>query len=314
MKILLNTSYEFMKHVKKFTVISILLLSVTLAFLTTKGLNYGIDFSGGLLVEVQVKDGVTISDLREKLSTIKDMEATLQKFGSDKDILIRTNVSGLDVQEVLSLVKSTISDSVSTFRRTEYVGPVVGEELKETAIYAVLYALFAMLIYIWLRFEWQFGVAALIALLHDVLITIGFIAIIGVDFGLSTVAAILTIAGYSINDTVVVFDRVRENFIKYNKKDLSEILDKSINQSLSRTVVTSATTLLALLALYIFGGEVIAGFTLAMIFGVLIGTYSSNCLAVPLLMWMKPNRGDEEFIDPVKVLQRQQDLERSNGK
>ena len=314
MKILLNTSYEFMKHVKKFTVISILLLSVTLAFLTTKGLNYGIDFSGGLLVEVQVKDGVTISDLREKLSTIKDMEATLQKFGSDKDILIRTNVSGLDVQEVLSLVKSTISDSVSAFRRTEYVGPVVGEELKETAIYAVLYALFAMLIYIWLRFEWQFGVAALIALLHDVLITIGFIAIIGVDFGLSTVAAILTIAGYSINDTVVVFDRVRENFIKYNKKDLSEILDKSINQSLSRTVVTSATTLLALLALYIFGGEVIAGFTLAMIFGVLIGTYSSNCLAVPLLMWMKPNRGDEEFIDPVKVLQRQQDLERSNGK
>ena len=314
MKILLNKSYEFMKHVKKFTVISILLLSVTLAFLTTKGLNYGIDFSGGLLVEVQVKDGVTISDLREKLSTIKGIEATLQKFGSDEDILIRTNVSGLDAQEVLSLVKAKISDSVNTYRRTEYVGPVVGEELKETAIYAVLYALFAMLVYIWLRFEWQFGVAALIALLHDVLITIGFIAVVGVDFGLSTVAAILTIAGYSINDTVVVFDRVRENFIKYNKKDLSEILDQSINQSLSRTVVTSVTTLLALLALYIFGGEVIAGFTLAMIFGVLIGTYSSNCLAVPLLMWMKPNRGDEEFIDPVKVLQKQQDLERSNAK
>ena len=314
MKILLNTSYEFMKHVKKFTVISILLLSVTLAFLTTKGLNYGIDFSGGLLVEVQVKDGVTISDLREKLSAIKDMDATLQKFGSDQDILIRTNVSGLDGQEVLSLVKSTISDSVVEFRRTEYVGPVVGEELKETAIYAVLYALFAMLLYIWLRFEWQFGVAALIALLHDVLITLGFIAVMGIDFGLSTVAAILTIAGYSINDTVVVFDRVRENFIKYNTKDLSEILDKSINQSLSRTIVTSVTTLLALLALYIFGGEVIAGFTIAMIFGVLIGTYSSNCLAVPLLMWMKPNRGDEEFVDPIKALQRQKDLEGRNDK
>ncbi len=299
-----------MNYVKVFATLSVLLASITLAMLTTKGLNYGIDFSGGLLVEVQVKEGVTIADLRKSLSSVKGVEATLQEFGSAEDILIRTNVDDMKPQQALDTVKATIAKDVAEFRRTEYVGPVVGEELKETAIYAVIYALLAMLVYIWFRFEWQFGVAALVALFHDVFITIGFLALTGTEFGLPTVAAILTISGYSINDTVVVFDRVRENFIKYNKKELYEVLDLSINQSLSRTVMTSVTTLLALMALYIFGGEVISGFTMAMIFGVVIGTYSSNCVAVPLLLKMQPNRGDEIFIDPVKELQRQEDEER----
>lgn len=303
MRILYNKTFAFMGKAKIFLAISLALLVITFSAIGAKGINYGIDFSGGVLLEVKTNDNVRIADVRQRVSSVPNVDASLQEFGAPDIILVRANVDDVDSDTGVQILKDAIVDVVSEFRRSEFVGPVVGEELKQNALWAVIYSLLAIMFYIWLRFEWQYGVGALIALLHDVVITLGFIAVMGIEFGLPTVAAILTIAGYSINDTVVIYDRVRENFGVHHKKTYAEVFDISINQSLSRTIITSVTTLIALLALVFFGGEVIRGFAMAMVFGVVIGTYSSNCVAVPLLLWLKPNRGDEstEDLDPVKA-------------
>ncbi|MBT4940913.1 MAG: protein translocase subunit SecF, partial [Rhodospirillaceae bacterium] len=265
----------------------------SIALFVARDLNYGIDFQGGILIEVRVDKAGKLGEMRQQLSNLGLGEVALQEFGAPTDILIRIQKQegGEKAQQAaIDKVKKELGPGVE-YRRTEFVGPKVSEELFRDGVLAVVLAIVGILIYIWFRFEWQFGVGAVIALCHDVLTTIGIFALTGIEFNLSTVAAILTIAGYSINDTVVVYDRVRENLRKYKTLSLFELLNNSINETLSRTVMTSVTTLLALLSLYILGGEVIRGFSFAMIWGVVIGTYSSVCLAVPLLLYLNVNRG-----------------------
>jgi preprotein translocase subunit SecF len=257
------------------------------------GLNYGIDFKGGILIEIKTIDGpANVKTMRSNLSGLGIGEIGLQEFGAPNEILIRiqSQEGGEKAQQLaIGQVKKALGNGIE-YRRTEFVGPKISDELFWNGIYAVSAAIVAILIYVWFRFEWQFGIGAVLALVHDVISTIGMFALLGLEFNLSTVAAILTIAGYSINDTVVVFDRVRENLRRYKTLPFSELLNKSVNETLSRTVITSVTTLLALTALFVLGGEVISDFSFAMIWGVLIGTYSSICLAVPVLLYMKIER------------------------
>ncbi len=275
-----------------FFIFSAILVSASIGLFTVKGLNYGIDFKGGIMIDVKTPGPANIADMRSTLSGLGLGEVSLQEFGTPNDVLIRLQKQkgGEKAQSAaVAKVKAALGDKVE-YRRTEFVGPKVSRELLWDGIMAVGFAILAILVYIWFRFEWQFGACAVIALVHDVFSTIGLFALLGMEFNLSTVAAILTIAGYSINDTVVVFDRVRENLRKYKSMPLPELLNNSINETLSRTVVTSLTTLLALLALYYLGGGVIRGFSLAMIWGVVVGTYSSICLAVPLLLYLNVGR------------------------
>ena len=276
-----------------FFIFSAVLITSSVGLFLTKGLNYGIDFQGGILMEVRTDKAASISAMRTTLGNLGLGEVALQEFGQPTDVLIRVQrqEGGEGAQQIaVEKVKAALGSGVD-YRRTEFVGPKVSAELFWDGVMAVSLAILAILVYIWFRFEWQFGLGAIVALTHDVLSTIGMFALLGLDFNLSTVAAVLTIAGYSINDTVVVYDRVRENLRKYKKKDFGELLNDSVNQTLSRTVMTSVTTLLALLALYFLGGAVIKDFSFAMIWGVIIGTYSSICLAVPMLMYLNVNRG-----------------------
>jgi len=253
-----------------------------------KGLNYGIDFRGGILLEIRTNQKADLSDIRSNLGSLGLGEIELQRFGNDRDVLIRIErqPGGATGQKLaVDKVKQILGQTID-YRRTEFVGPKVSGELVEAGVTAVILALIAMLMYIWFRFEWQFGVGAVAALAHDVILTIGVFSVLGLEFNLSTVAAILTIAGYSINDTVVVYDRVRENLRKYKVRPLEDVLNMSLNDTLSRTLLTSVTTLIALLILYFYGGEVIKGFSFAMIWGVLVGTYSSIYVATPLLIHM----------------------------
>ncbi|MDD9876234.1 MAG: protein translocase subunit SecF [Magnetovibrio sp.] len=275
-----------------FFVFSAVLVAASIGLFLTKGLNYGIDFKGGILIEVRTEQAADIGAMRAKLGALGLGEVALQEFGQPTDVLIRVQRQdgGEKAQQAaVDKIKAALGAGVD-YRRTEFVGPKVSEELFWDGVLAVSLAILAILVYIWFRFEWQFGLGAVVALTHDVLTTIGVFALMGFEFNLSTVAAILTIAGYSINDTVVVYDRVRENLRKYKKLALPQLLNDSINQTLSRTVMTSLTTLLALLALYFLGGAVIRDFSFAMIWGVIIGTYSSICLAVPLLIYLDVNR------------------------
>ena len=253
-----------------------------------QGLNFGIDFKGGILVEISSPEPVDIGNLRGRMQTLELGEVQIQQFGTPTDVLIRVAEAdgAVSTDRDLTAVDEIRRDLEGEFeiRRVEIVGPQVSRELIRTGLLAVVAAISSMLIYIWFRFEWQFSVGAVMALVHDVILTIGIFSLLQLDFNLSILAAILTIVGYSMNDTVVVYDRVRENLRKYKKMDISELLDIAINQTLSRTVVTSVTTLLALIALYTLGGEVIRGFTFAMIWGVLVGTYSSIFIAAPLLI------------------------------
>ena len=275
---------------------SLLLIMGSILSLFAYGLNFGIDFRGGILMEVRSEKNVSISEIRTQLENLKLGEINIQKFGKDTDILIRIQrQDGAEKEQIaaIELVKTTLGSTVD-YRRTEFVGPTVGEELKEAGLLAIGLALLSILIYIWMRFEWQFGIGALIALTHDIITTIGLFAVLNYEFNLATVAAILTIAGYSINDTVVVYDRVRENLRKYKRLDLLSLFNMSINETLSRTTMTSVTTLLALFSIFFFGGAVLADFALAMIWGVCIGTYSSIFIAVPLLLYVNLKRGDED--------------------
>ena len=287
-----NVNLSFIPKRMMFFAFSAFLVVASLGLVLSKGLNFGIDFQGGIMIEVRTKQAADIGAMRKQLSGLGLGEVALQEFGAPTDVLIRVQrqEGGEEAQQAaVDKVKESLGDSVD-YRRTEFVGPKVSEELLMDGVLAVGLAILAILVYIWFRFEWQFGLGAVVALTHDVISTIGIFALMGFEFNLSTVAAVLTIAGYSINDTVVVYDRVRENLRKFKKMPLGELLNNSVNQTLSRTVVTSLTTLLALLALYFLGGAVIHDFAFAMIWGVVIGTYSSVCLAVPLLMYMNLNR------------------------
>lgn len=284
--------FEFMRWRLIFFAFSALLMLGSLGYYFALGLNYGIDFKGGVLIEVRTKAPADLGAMRAALGDLGLGEVALQEFGEPTDVLIRVQKQegGEEAQQrAIEKLRAALGDGVD-YRRVEFVGPKVGGELIVAGVTAVLLAIAAMLIYIWFRFEWQFGIGAVLALTHDVVATIGIFSVFQFEFNLSTVAAILTIAGYSINDTVVVYDRVRENLRKYKRMTLEELFNRSVNETLSRTIRTSVTTLLALFALYFFGGEVIAGFSFAMIFGVLIGTYSSICLAVPLILYMNLRR------------------------
>ena len=276
-------------------VLSALLIVGSIGLAATNGLNLGIDFLGGILMEVRSKSGpADLADMRAKLGAADLGEVQLQEFGQPSDVLISIQRQSGDPeaqQAAIAKVREVLGDSVD-YRRTEFVGPKVGSELREAAIWSVTGAILMILLYIWFRFEWQFGVAAIVALTHDVIATIGMYSLTQIEFNLSTIAALLTIAGYSINDTVVVFDRIRENLRKYKRMGLLELLNLSINDTLSRTVMTSVTTLLALGAIYFFGGEVIRGFSFGMIFGVLIGTYSSIFIAGPVLLFFRLKRSE----------------------
>ncbi|KZL22884.1 protein translocase subunit SecF [Pseudovibrio sp. Ad37] len=254
------------------------------------GLNYGIDFKGGTLIELQSTSGpANLSEIRRTLGGLDLGDVQVQEFGSPTEVLIRIESQGEGEsaqQDVVESVRGAFTDGYE-FRRTEVVGPRVSGELAYAGTLAVGSALLMIMFYIWFRFEWQFAVGAIITTFNDILLTVGLFAVLQLDFTLSSIAAVLTIIGYSLNDTVVVYDRIRENLRRYKRLSLEELLDKSINETLSRTTMTSVTTLLALFALYFLGGEVIQSFVLAMIFGIVIGTYSSIFLASPLLMLMK---------------------------
>ena len=278
-----NTNIQFLKYKKITLSISIIFCLVSFFSLFINGLNFGIDFKGGSLIEVKSDQSINISNVRSRLSLLNLGDVQIQNFGSDKNILVRVEASS---SENNSTVLSRITNELQSFgeiQRREVVGPKISSELIQKGILAIISAVGLMLFYIWIRFEWQFSLGAVLALIHDVIITIGIFSFFQIEFNLSIIAALLTIIGYSMNDTVVVYDRIRENLRKYKKQDLYDLINSSINQTLSRTVLTSFTTLLALFSLYIFGGQVIKGFTLAMIIGVFIGTYSSTFIASQLL-------------------------------
>jgi preprotein translocase subunit SecF len=281
-----DTDLPFMRYSRYgFLLSGILCLAAILIFLIN-GLNYGIDFKGGTLIEVRTLGNVTIGDLRQKIGALGLGEAELQEFGAPNDILIRLETqSGGEAAQAAAVSKVTqaLGKDVE-IRRVELVGPKVSAELTQGGIIAVVVAIIMVLIYIWFRFEWQFGLGAVASLIHDVIITIGVLSILRIEFNLNIIAAILTIIGYSLNDTVVIYDRIREYLRKYKKMPFVELIDAALNSTLARTIITGTSTLIALLALYIFGGEVIRGFTFTMIFGVLIGTYSSLFIAAPVLI------------------------------
>ncbi len=297
-----DTSFRFIALRKRAYIVSILMILASAASLATQGLNFGIDFVGGTLIEVRTDGPADIQAMRQVLSALDRGEVGLQEFGQPTDVLIRIQQQpGGDAaqQATVAAVKSALGDSVEEYRRVEVVGPKVGGELIEAGAISVGLALLAIMAYIWFRFEWQFGVGAVLALAHDVVTTVGVFSLLQLEFNLSTVAAVLTIAGYSINDTVVVFDRVRENLRRFKTLPMTDLLNRSVNETLSRTVVTSATTLLALFALFFLGGEVIRDFAFAMIWGVIIGTYSSIWIASTTLLWMgvRPSASDELLDD-----------------
>jgi preprotein translocase SecF subunit len=292
-----DTSINFLKFHRLAFIFSSILVAASIGLFAVIGLNLGIDFKGGILIEARDKTGpANIAGLRGDLEQLGLGDISLQGFGTETDVLIRIQRQDGDEKAQIAAIQLIGKTLGSDFdiRRTEFVGPTVGAELAEKGMLAVVCALFAIMVYIWFRFEWQFSIAAILALTHDVLTTVGLFALTSFEFILATVAAILTIAGYSINDTVVVFDRVRENLRRYKSYSLVDILNKSLNETLSRTVMTSVTTLLALGAIVIFGGAVLRDFAIAMIWGVLIGTYSSVFVAVGLLSRFDLKRNDDE--------------------
>ena len=279
--------FEFFSHRKKAFVFSFILILSSFFCVFYKNLNFGIDFVGGIMIDAKFSNAQDLNLIRADLEKLPIGNFEIQEFGSPDNILIKIekkkNSNKDDQMSVINSVKSILPTDVD-YRRIEFVGPKVGAELKVLGIKAVIFSLISMFIYIWFRFSgWQFGLGAVIALFHDVISTIGFYSITQIEFNLSSIAAILTIAGYSINDTVVVFDRIRENIKKVEEINFDKILNKSINETLSRTIMTSVTTLIALIALFVLGGEVIEGFILSLIWGVLIGTYSSIFIASPLI-------------------------------
>ena len=286
----LKSEINFNKHFKIFNIISIVLIILSVFFLLFKGLNYGVDFKGGTLIELRVQDQtIDISSIRQSFKKMNLGDVNVKKFGNKTDFLIKFEKKDEKNINFISDIKNKLVLDIGnsfSFRRVENVGPKVSSELLTSGVIAILMSLSAMMIYIWLRFEWQFSLGAIFALIHDVIITLGFFSILNLEINLSIVAAVLTIVGYSMNDTVVIVDRVRENLKKYSSKKINEITNLSINETLSRTIITSLTTLLALVSIFIFGGEILKGFSFAMILGVIFGTYSSIYIANPILEYL----------------------------
>jgi preprotein translocase subunit SecF len=287
----MNNKIIFSNFFKHANIFSLLVVLVSILFLFFKGLNYGVDFKGGTLLEIRIDNkNIQTQDLRSSLNLPELGDVNVKKFGKEGDFLIKFEKNANENEKFMTDLKNIISNKISSevnFRRVESVGPKVSSELLKQGLTAIALALGAMLFYIWIRFEWQFSLGAIIALMHDVIITLGIFSILSLEVNLSIVAAVLTIVGYSMNDTVVIFDRIRENLLKYSKIKTNEIADISVNETLSRTIITSLTTLLALFSIYILGGEILKGFSFAMILGVLIGTYSSIFVATPVLNYFK---------------------------
>ncbi len=286
----MNEKYFFNKFYNLSNIISSILFLISIIFLVFKGLNYGVDFKGGTLIELRTDNvNYQTEDIRKAFSKLNLNDLSVKKFGKDNDYVIKFERSDLNKPDFIKNLKINLDKHLQdyNFRRVENVGPKVSAELLQDGITAIAIALAAMLIYIWFRFEWQFSIGAIIAIFHDVIITLGIFSALSLEINLSIVAAVLTIVGYSMNDTVVIFDRVRENLKKYADIKIFDLTNISINETLSRTLITSVTTLLALLSIFFFGGEILKGFSLAMILGVILGTYSSIFIANPVLVYYK---------------------------
>ncbi len=284
-------NFNFINYFKKFNLLSIILFILSVLFIIFKGLNYGIDFKGGTLIEIRLENkDIRVSDIRDSLKKIDLGDINVKNFGSDSDFLIKIEKKMNNNETLISQIKTTINQSLNeevNYRRVESVGPKVSAELLKSGVISIGLALLMMLFYIWFRFEWQFSLGSIVALFHDVIITLGIFSLLSIEINLSIVAAVLTIVGYSMNDTVVIYDRIRENLSKYNKLEINQISNLSVNETLSRTLITSVTTLLALFSIFILGGEILKGFSFAMILGVIIGTYSSIFVASPILKYLK---------------------------
>jgi len=281
---------NFNKFYKLFNYISAILVTVSVLLLIFKGLNFGVDFKGGTLIELRATNTQTnVSILRKAFNNMNLGDVNIKKFGNENDYLIKFEKKNIE-SNAIEIIKNDLVKSIGktfNFRRVENVGPKVSSELLKSGIIAIALSLVAMLFYIWIRFEWQFSLGAILALFHDVIITLGVFSLLGLEINLSIVAAVLTIVGYSMNDTVVIFDRVRENLRKFSDIKIFDLTNISINETLSRTIITSVTTLLALVSIYLFGGEILRGFSLAMILGVIFGTYSSIFIANPVLVKLR---------------------------
>ena len=279
---------NFSSKFKYANILSLVLFSLSIIFIIFKGLNYGIDFKGGTLIELR-SNNIEVSSIRDVLKNMNLGDINVKKFGQEGDYLVKVEQMQ-DNSKIIPEIKKNLSDNLNSevnFRRVENVGPKVSAELLQSGIIAISLSLAAMLFYIWIRFEWQFSIGSIIALFHDVIITLGIFSILSLEINLSIIAAVLTIVGYSMNDTVVIYDRIRENLGKYHRLNISDIANLSINETLARTIITSVTTLLALFSIFILGGEILRGFSFAMILGVLIGTYSSIFVASPILKIFK---------------------------
>ena len=285
----MDTKFNFSSKFRLANIFSLVLFVTSVIFIIFKGLNYGIDFKGGTLIELR-SNNTNASSIRSLLNNMDLGDVNVKKFGQAGDYLIKVEQKENDSNKIILQIKKNLSDNLNTeinFRRVENVGPKASSELLQSGIIAISLSLAAMLFYIWIRFEWQFSIGSIIALFHDVVITLGIFSVLSLEINLSIIAAVLTIVGYSMNDTVVIYDRIRENLNKYNRLNISEIANLSINDTLARTIITSITTLLALLSIFILGGEILRGFSFAMILGVLIGTYSSIFVATPMLKLFK---------------------------
>ena len=294
-----NTSIKFIKlKLFSFSISAILSIASILAVFFV-GLNFGIDFKGGILLEVRTSTNIDIAKIRNEISNLNIGEISIQEFGKDSDYLIRVerqegsdNAQQIAVEAIKASLNKAFAKDIE-YRRLEYVGPTVSKDLVSDGVMAIIFAIIAMLAYIWFRFELPFALGAIVALIHDITLTMGLFAVLGLEFNLATVAAILLIIGYSMNDTVVVYDRIRENLRKFKKMNLNDLLDKSINETLSRTINTTVTTILALGALYLFGGQIIADFAFAMLWGIVVGTYSSIFIASTILIYVNVRRTKE---------------------
>ena len=287
----ISKDIKFSLLYKKLNILSLILITLSISFLLFKGLNLGVDFKGGTLIEIRTENSnINIAEIRQSFLNMNLGDVTVKKFGQKNDYLVKIEMKEADNENFIKSINDKLSSDLGSpinFRRVENVGPKVSNELLRDGLLAISLSLAAMLFYIWIRFEWQFSLGAILALVHDVIVTLGIFSLLTYEINLSIVAAVLTIVGYSMNDTVVIFDRIRENLKKYSKISTSDICDTSINQTLSRTLITSVTTLLALLSIYIFGGEILKGFSFAMIIGVIVGTYSSIFVAAPILNYTK---------------------------
>jgi len=285
----MNKNIDFSSKFRFANILSLVFFTISILFIFFKGLNYGIDFKGGTLIELRTTGNINIAEIRSSLNSMNLGDVNVKEFGKKNDYLIKVEQKTENDNNLISKIKDKLVKNLNTeisFRRVENVGPKVSSELLESGIIAISLSLAAMLFYIWIRFEWQFSIGAIMALFHDIIITIGIFSILSLEINLSIIAAVLTIVGYSMNDTVVIYDRIRENLNKYNRLNINETSNLSINETLSRTIITSVTTLLALLSIYIVGGEILRGFSFAMILGVIIGTYSSIFVATPILKYL----------------------------